>query len=100
MTVLKKNRIDEIQQVCSSHHVDKLYLFGSATREDFNEDSDYDFLVRFAPFEPSQYFANYLDFKDSLENLLKRKVDVLEEQTLKNPVLIKSIERSKKLIYG
>ena len=77
-----------------------MYLFGSALNSDFNKESDIDFLVKFKPFEISKYFDNYLNLKENLESLFGRKVDLLEEQTLKNPILIKSIDKSKKLIYG
>jgi predicted nucleotidyltransferase len=39
-------------------------------------------------------------FKTSLELLFGRKIDLVEEQTLKNPILIRSINESKELIYG
>ncbi len=91
---------EKIQDVCSKHHVDKLYLFGSATNSEFNESSDIDLLVKFLPFERASYFDNFLDFKTSLETLLERKVDLVEEQALKNPILINSIAKSKSLIYG
>lgn len=48
----------------------------------------------------SQYFENYMNLKENLKKLFGRKVDLLEEQTLKNPILIKSINKSKELIYG
>jgi len=57
-------------------------------------------LVRFKPIELAEYFENYMNFKESLKNLLGREVDLLEEQTLKNPILIKSINQSKELVYG
>ncbi|WP_268036131.1 nucleotidyltransferase family protein [Algoriphagus sp. PAP.12] len=95
-----KNNIDKIIQLCSSHEVDKLYLFGSAETDAFTESSDVDLLVSFRKFDLGRYFENYMDFKNKLEGLLKRKVDLVEEQTLKNPVLIRSIERTKQLIYG
>jgi predicted nucleotidyltransferase len=41
-----------------------------------------------------------MDFKESLEKLFGRDVDLVEEQTLRNPILINSINKSKKLIYG
>jgi predicted nucleotidyltransferase len=91
---------EEIRETCSKHYVDKLYLFGSATNDKFNESSDIDLLVKFLPFEREEYFNNFLNFKSNLEALLKRKVDLLEEQALKNPVLINSIAKSKSLIYG
>ena len=95
-----QSHIDQIQKLCSSHEVDKLYLFGSAGTESFNESSDIDLLVKFRSFDLGKYFENYMDLKSKLETLFKRKVDLVEEQSLKNPILIRSIERSKKLIYG
>jgi len=41
-----------------------------------------------------------MELKENLESLFGRKVDLLEEQTLKNPILIRSINESKELIYG
>lgn len=57
------------------------------------------FLVRFSGVNPTEYFDNYMDLKENLENLLSRKVDLVEIQTLKNPILIQSIERSKTILY-
>ncbi len=77
-----------------------MYLFGSALTSDFNENSDFDFLVKFKSIELSEYFDNYMNFKENLRKLLGREIDLLEEQTLKNPILIRSINKSKELIYG
>lgn len=91
---------DHLKKLCDDYHVDKMYLFGSALNSNFNKKSDIDFLVRFKPIDLSGYFDNYIGFKTSLEKLFGRDVDLLEEQTLKNPILIQSIDRNKKLIYG
>jgi predicted nucleotidyltransferase len=80
--------------------VEKMYLFGSILSVNFNQDSDLDFLVKFKSIEISSYFDNYMDFKENLEKLFGREVDLVEEQTLRNPILIKSINKSKELIYG
>jgi hypothetical protein len=40
------------------------------------------------------------DLKFSLETILKRKVDLLEEKAIKNPYFKKAIEKNKQLIYG
>jgi predicted nucleotidyltransferase len=76
-----------------------MYLFGSALTSDFNENSDFDFLVKFKKIELSEYFDNYMNFKENLRKLLGREIDLLEEQTLKNPILIRSINNSKELVY-
>jgi uncharacterized protein len=47
-----------------------------------------------------EYADNYFDLKTSLEKLLNRQVDLLEDKAIKNPYLRKSIDSSKQLIYG
>ncbi|WP_339867686.1 nucleotidyltransferase domain-containing protein [uncultured Algoriphagus sp.] len=99
MGIIQTN-IDKINKLCVSHKVDKLYVFGSVVSDSFNPKSDIDLLVSFQKIDLFNYFDNYLDLKNKLEKLLKRKVDLVEEQTLKNPVLIRSIDRNKQQIYG
>jgi len=99
MLIIEQN-IDRIRKLCENHNVEKLYLFGSATGENFSDDSDIDLLVRFKKIDLAKYFKNYTVLKESLKNIFEREVDLLEEQTLKNPILIKSIDKNKELIYG
>ena len=99
MGIIDKN-IDNLKKLCIIYNVEKMYLFGSAVNSNFNDKSDVDLLVKFKPIELSLYFDNYINFKEKLESLFGREVDLLEEQTLKNPILIKSIDNSKELIYG
>ncbi|WP_269222414.1 MULTISPECIES: nucleotidyltransferase family protein [Flavobacterium] len=94
------NNIDNLKKLCVIYNVEKMYLFGSSLNSSFNEKSDVDLLVKFKQIELSKYFDNYINFKEKLESLFGREVDLLEEQTLKNPILIKSIDNSKELIYG
>lgn len=97
---LVEQHIDAIKQLCKKYNVEALYVFGSVLTEQFHQDSDIDFLVKFQVISPSLYFDNYCDFKSSLEDALKKKVDLIEEQAIKNPLLKKSINKTKKLIYG
>ena len=94
------SHIDSLNQLCNTYNVDKMYLFGSALNSNFNAKSDIDFLVKFKSIELTEYFDNYFDFKESLKNLFGREIDLVEEQTLRNPILVKSINRSKELVYG
>jgi len=95
-----ENHIESLKKLCDTYNVDKMYLIGSALNSKFTDNSDIDFLVKFKPIELSGYFDNYMDFKENLKNLLGREVDLLEEQTLKNPILRDSVNKSKELIYG
>jgi uncharacterized protein len=99
MNLIEKN-IDKIRDLCKLHKVRNLFVFGSITTEKFTTFSDVDLIVEFQDVGLYEYADNYFDFKDSLENLLQREVDLLEENAIKNPYLRKSIDFSKQLIYG
>lgn len=75
-------------------------MFGSILTNHFNDKSDVDLVVDFNKKEVEDYFDNYFDFKYSLEELLGREIDLLEEQTIKNPYLKKNVDATKTLIYG
>jgi predicted nucleotidyltransferase len=47
-----------------------------------------------------EYADNYYDLKFSLERILNRKIDLLEETALKNPYFLQSIQNNKQIIYG
>lgn len=99
MGIVDRN-IEDLKKLCTIYNVEKMYLFGSVLNSNFNKESDIDLLVKFKSIELSKYFDNYMDFKENLEKLFGREVDLVEEQTLKNPILINSINKSKELIYG
>lgn len=95
-----QGHIDDIKKLCEKHHVAELYVFGSVLSDNFKPESDIDFLVKFANVDPMEYFDNYMDFKENLEKLFSRTVDLLEVQSLKNPILKRSIDRNKVILYG
>ena len=99
MNLVEQN-IDMVSRFCRKHYVEKMYVFGSVLTKDFSPVSDIDFLVNFGKVNPESYFDNYIDLKTNLEQLFQHSVDLVEEQTVKNPVLRRSIDRNKKLIYG
>lgn len=99
MNLIEQNQ-SIINQLCSQHNVKTMYAFGSVLTNHFNANSDVDLLVKFNDFDVTKYFINYTNLKESLENILHKKVDLIEEQTLKNPILIRSINNNKQLIYG
>jgi predicted nucleotidyltransferase len=99
MNIVEQN-IATISELCKKHNVLNMYLFGSVLTEKFSPGSDVDFMVNFGQVELLQYFDNYMALKDGLEHLLHRPVDLVEEKTIRNPVLRRSIDQNKKLIYG
>jgi uncharacterized protein len=94
------NNIDRIRALCNKHKVTRLFVFGSILTDKFKKSSDIDFLVDFEDVDLYDYADNYFDFKKSLESLLKRDVDLLEDKAVKNPYLRQNIDSSKQLIYG
>ena len=93
-------KLPELESLCQQHKITSLYLFGSANTEQFNSDSDIDLLVTFGEVNLFDYFDNYIELKENLERIFDRKIDLIEEKTIKNPVLRRSIDRNKTLIYG
>ncbi len=92
--------IDKIVALCKKYKVHRLFVFGSVLTNRFNEESDVDFVVDFDKDNVDDYFLNYFDFKYSLEDILGRPVDLLEEQAIRNPFLKKNIDATKQLVYG
>jgi uncharacterized protein len=90
----------KLNQICLQHHVQQLYLFGSILTEKFNAESDIDMLIQFSSMDVLDYFDNYMDFKEKVELLFNRQIDLVENQAIKNPIFRKVVDREKQLIYG
>jgi len=91
--------IREINRLCENHKVSKLFVFGSVLEDRFTENSDIDLLVDFKISDPIDYAENYFAFKFSLEDLLGRTIDLLEQRAINNKYLLESINKSKRLLY-
>jgi predicted nucleotidyltransferase len=80
--------------------VKKFYLFGSALTPYFDEtSSDIDVLVETEDLPPEEKGEQLLILWDDLENLFARRVDLLTENSLRNPFLTKEIQQTRQLIY-
>jgi predicted nucleotidyltransferase len=98
MELIETNRID-ISNLCENHRVKQLFLFGSILSDKFSNTSDIDMLVRFSNVELLDYFDNYMDLKEKFESLFNRHVDLVEDQSIRNPIFRKIVDRDKFLIY-
>jgi uncharacterized protein len=90
---------NQIVELCDSHKVKELYLFGSALTDKFNDSSDIDMLIQFHQVELLEYFDNYMDLKEKLELILNRQVDLVENQAVRNPIFRKVLDREKRILY-
>lgn len=91
---------DKIVALCERHRVLSLYVFGSVLTPRFNSGSDIDFLVQFNTADITDYMTNYFSLKESLESELGRSVDLVEDQSIRNPIFRHNVDRTKVPIYG
>ena len=92
--------MSDIKRLCSNHKVKQLYAFGSVLTNKFTNESDVDLVVDFDPIDVSLYADNYFDLKFSLQKILNRPIDLLEEKAIKNPYFRQNLNQQRRLIYG
>lgn len=106
--IILKN-LGKIAEICRKYHVKTMYVFGSATGRGidgnpFGPDSDVDLLVEFEDivYDVNSGISGFqrLDMQEELETIFGRKVDLVSIRALRNPVLIRNINKQKQLIYG
>ncbi len=98
---LIKNNLPRIEQLCVQHRVKRLFLVGSALGESFDPaTSDVDFVVVFEPFEREGWDDPFFSLREKLEALLGRPVDLIEAHTVRNPYLIASLNKTKRVLYA
>ena len=101
MNSIIENNKTSIAKLCKENKVDKLYAFGSVLTDNFNENSDIDFVVSFNnQIKLLDYADNYFNLLFSFEDLFNKKIDLITEKSLKNPYFIKEVNETKQLIYG
>ena len=89
----------EIERLCRTLPVKRLGLFGSALTQNFSKGSDVDVLVIFDSGENIDLFDKYFELKEKLEEIFKRNVDLVVDKKFRNPVLRKSIDKTRTIIY-
>lgn len=92
--------MDQIKALCDTNKVKSLFAFGSVTNDQFRPESDIDLIVDIEDDDPLSYSDSYFNLKFELEQLLKRDIDLLEQNAIKNPYLKQQIEKTKVLVYG
>lgn len=88
-----------IAELCKIHRVKSLYTFGYVVSGNYIMESEVDLIVDFSEINVEDYADNYFDLKFSIQSLLKRPVDLLEEKALKNPYFRENVSKQKRLVY-
>jgi uncharacterized protein len=86
--MLKANKID----LSARYHLTSIGIFGSFTRDDFQEESDIDILIEY----DQPLGIEFIDLAEELEKILQRKVDLVSKNGIK-PKYFKEIQKD--LIY-
>jgi len=90
---------DMLAEFCRRWRIRELSVFGSVLREDFNPNSDLDFLVSFEPGTPLD-IDRLLDMKEELETRLGRPVDLVEKEAMRNPWRRREILKTRQVVYA
>ncbi len=99
MQEILKN-IDQIRKLCDANKVKSLFAFGSVIDNKLRSDSDIDLVVDIDDLDPFSYSDKYFNLKFTLEGIFNRKIDLLEQRSIKNKFLKKEIDRTKFQVYG
>ncbi len=89
-----------ISALAERHGVARLDLFGSAATDAFDPDtSDIDVLVVFKSDLPDGRFKAFFGLQSGLATLFGRPVDLVSENSVQNPYLLRSMNRTRRLLY-
>jgi predicted nucleotidyltransferase len=101
MSVSIDEKLEEIAAAWQRYGIERLFIFGSALRDDFRPgESDIDLLVEFGPLEITKRFHVYLDAREAFRNIFQADVDLVMQGAVKNKVIAGEIYRTKQLVYG
>jgi uncharacterized protein len=90
-----------LEELCRRYRVRRLFLFGSAARDDFDaRRSDVDLLVEFEAMPDGGYADAYFGLREALEALFGRDVDLVALAAVRNPYMRADIERTRTLLYA
>jgi len=101
MVAILKDKREAIAALCIKYSVVRLYVFGSAIRDDFRSgESDIDLLVEFAPIGGHAKMHAYFDMLEELQELLGVKVDLVMAGAVRNEYISREIEATKQVLYA
>jgi len=91
---LLEDKRNEIASLCRRFAVTRLRVFGSVLGGEWNDErSDFDFLVQYGPeYLTLQPLERLVGLKLALEDLLGRKVDVVNYDCMRNNLLREAVE--------
>jgi predicted nucleotidyltransferase len=100
---LRKNGIflnyNDVVSLCKKYYIIEMAIFGSSIRDDFTQDSDIDILVSFERNSEITLFE-IMELEKEFSQIINREVDVVEKESLKNPIRKNKILSTREIIYA
>ncbi|MSP88386.1 MAG: DNA polymerase subunit beta [Alphaproteobacteria bacterium] len=90
---------EKLSALCRHWQVDELAIFGSVARGEMRPESDVDILVTFDD-RASWSLLDLMGFKEELEQIFGRPVDLLEQRAIRNPHRRAAILRDKHVLHA
>ena len=90
---------NDVLHLCKKYYIIELSIFGSSIRDDFTQNSDVDILVSFDKNSKITLF-DIMELENEFSILLNRKVDIVEKESLKNPIRKNKILSTREIIYA
>ena len=92
---------DDLIRLCERFRVERLELFGSATKDRFvEESSDLDFLVEFQTLPWGEHADAYFGLLHAFQDLFQRRIDWVETRAITNPYFLENINQSRTVLYA
>jgi len=92
MNLLQNTTVEDQLDLLARYHLKSIGIFGSFTREDFNNDSDIDILIDY----DQPIGIEFIDLAEELEKILNLKVDLVSKNGVK-PKYLEEIQKD--LVY-
>lgn len=91
--------LEGIPSLCRRWRIRELGLIKSVLRADFRPESDVDFVVTFEANAQWDLF-DIVRLREELRLIAGRQIDLIEEPAVRNPYMLASIRRTKRVLYA
>jgi len=96
-----QSHFDDLCVLCERYGVRSLELFGSAATRSFDNDrSDLDFVVDFRPHPAMGTADQYFEFREKLERLFKRNIDLVMAGAIRNKYFARAVDQTRVSLYA
>lgn len=99
LPLLLQAKLEPLRELCERYGVERLELFGSAARGEFDPtSSDLDFIVQMKGRREPGYARRFYEFAEAIEALYGRRVDLLTELMIKNPYFKAEVDKDRRVL--